>query len=212
MVEAILHTFTEEEEATKFALSEQIFAAPVNRDLLYRVVRAQLAGRRQGTASTKKRGEVAGGGHKPWRQKGSGRARHGTRRSPLWVGGGITFGPKPRDYTVNLNKKMRRGALAAALSTRITEEKLILIDRIEFDAPKTKAALSLLKRVGKEDSTLVVVGTGEYNKITKKAFANIPSVKCLPSHGLNVYDILRYQGLLLTLSALEEIEERFKNG
>ncbi len=209
MVEATLYTFTGEEEATKFALSEQIFAAPVNRDLLYRIVRAQLAGRRQGTASTKRRGEVAGGGRKPWKQKGSGRARHGSRRSPLWVGGGITFGPKPRDYTINLNKKMRRGALAAALSTRMTDEKLILIDKIEFDVPKTKAALSLLERVNRDDSTLVVVGTGEYNKLVKKSFANIPSVKCLPSRGLNVYDILRYQGLLLTLSALKEIEERF---
>ncbi|MCI2426416.1 50S ribosomal protein L4 [Candidatus Acetothermia bacterium] len=212
MVEVPLYAFTGEGDAAKFLLNEQIFAAPVNKDLLYRIVRTQLAGRRQGTASTKRRGEVAGGGRKPWRQKGTGRARHGSRRSPLWVGGGVSFGPKPRDYTIDLNKKMRRGALAAALSTRATEEKLILIDKVAFDVPKTKAALSLLERVNQADSTLVVVGTGEYNKTTQKSFANIPSVKCLPSHGLNVYDILRYQGLLLTLSALEEIEERFLNG
>jgi large subunit ribosomal protein L4 len=212
MVEVTLHTFAGEEGTTPFALNERIFAAPVNKDLLHRVVQAQLAGRRQGTASTKRRGEVSGGGRKPWRQKGTGRARHGSRRSPLWVGGGVTFGPKPRDYTINLNKKMRRGALTAALSVRIAEEKLTLIDKIEFDLPKTKAALSLLARVGNHTSTLVVVGTDEYNKITKKSFANIPSVKCLPSQGLNVYDILRYQALLLTLSALEEIEERLENG
>lgn len=209
MVEAKLYTLDGEGEPRAVELDERIFGAPVHPDLLYRTVRMQLENRRRGTSSTKTRGEVRGGGRKPWRQKGTGRARAGSRRSPLWPGGGIVFGPKPRSYHLKLPKKMRQGALAAALSDRAGEGRVVLIDRIGFDEPKTKLALSLLNRVGMTSTTLVAVGTSEYNRAVKKSFSNLPGVKCLASSGLNVYDILRHQGLLLTCGAVEELKERF---
>ena len=168
MAEAKLYQFAGEGEPQTQALNERLFGAEVNEDLLYRTVRMQLANRRQGTHSTKTRGEVSGGGRKPWRQKGTGRARAGSRRSPLWVGGGTTFGPKPRSYETKLTRKMKRGALVSALSDRAREERLTLIDRIVFDVPKTKAVVALLDRLGLPDSTLVVVGSAEYNRSVKK--------------------------------------------
>jgi len=209
MVEVKLYSFDEKGEPKSAPLDERIFGAPVNRDLLYRTVRMQLLNRRQGTHSTKTRGEAHGGGRKPWRQKGTGRARAGSRRSPLWVGGGTAFGPKPRAYRIKLPKKMRQQALAAALSDRAGEEKVILIDRIGFTEPKTKNAISLLERLGMTTSTLVVVSKGEYTLPVKKSFSNLPRVKCLAAPGLNVYDILRHEGLVLTLGALEELKTRF---
>ena len=189
-------------------LDERLFGAQVNTDLLYRTVRMQLLNRRQGTSSTKTRGEVRGGGAKPWRQKGTGRARAGSRRSPLWVGGGTVFGPKPKTYHIKLTKKMLRGALVSAMSDRAAEGNVALIDRIAFDAPKTRRALALLEKLGMNSSTLVVVGSGEYNRAVKKSFSNIPRAKCLASAGLNVYDILRYDGLVMTSEALDELKER----
>jgi len=210
MVEAKLYSFTgEATEPEKAALDDRLFGAEVNTDLLYRTVRMQLANRRQGTHSTKTRGEVRGGGRKPWRQKGTGRARAGSRRSPLWVGGGTIFGPKPRSYEIKLTKKMKRGALVSALSDRAKDGKVVLIDRISFDEPKTKAAVALLDRLGLTGSTLVVVGTDECVSAVRKSFANLPQVKCIPSRGINVYDIIRHENLLLTLSATEELRGRF---
>ena len=213
MVEAKLYSFDDQEAEPKtIALDDAIFAAPVNVDLLYRTVRMQLLNRRQGTHSTKTRGEAHGGGRKPWRQKGTGRARAGSRRSPVWVGGGTVFGPKPRSYKTKLPKKMRRAALAAALSDRAGDGKIVLLDRAGFSAPKTKQAIALLNRLGMADSTLVVVGTNEYNVPVRKSFSNLPRVKCLGAPGLNVYDILRHEGLVLTLGALEELKARFGHG
>jgi large subunit ribosomal protein L4 len=189
-------------------LDDRLFGAEVNGDLLYRAVRMQLGNRRQGTHSTKTRGEVSGGGRKPWRQKGTGRARAGSRRSPIWVGGGITFGPKPRSYETKLTKKMRQGALRSALSDRAGDNKVTLIDRIGFDEPKTKAAVALLARLELEGTTLVVVSTEEYGQAMRKSFTNLPNAKCIASAGLNVYDILRHEHLLLTVGALEELKER----
>jgi len=210
MVETKLYSFTDETaEPGKAALDDRIFGAEVNPDLLYRAVRMQLANRRQGTHSTKTRGEVRGGGRKPWRQKGTGRARAGSRRSPLWVGGGTVFGPKPRSYEMKLTKKMKRGALVSALSDRAKDGKVTLIDRISFDGPKTKAALALLDRLGLTGSTLVVVGPEECGREVRKSFANLPRVKCISSQGINVYDIIRHENLLLTLSAVEELKGRF---
>ena len=210
MVEAKLYSFSgEATEPEKTELDDRLFGADVNADLLYRAVRMQLANRRQGTHSTKTRGEVRGGGRKPWRQKGTGRARAGSRRSPLWVGGGTVFGPKPRSYKIKLTKKMKRGALVSALSDRAKDGRVVLIDRIQFDEPKTKAALALLDRLGLTGSTLVVVGSEECVKEARKSFANLPRVKCIPSQGINVYDIIRHENLLLTLSAMEELRGRF---
>jgi large subunit ribosomal protein L4 len=189
-------------------LDDRLFGAEVNGDLLYRAVRMQLGNRRQGTHSTKTRAEVSGGGRKPWRQKGTGRARAGSRRSPLWVGGGTMFGPKPRSYETKLTKKMRKGALRSALSDRAGDGKVTLIDRIPFDEPKTKAAVELLDRLELSGSTLVVVSSGEYGRTMRKCFTNLEHAKCIASAGLNVYDILRHERLLLTVGAVEELKER----
>ncbi len=209
MVEAKLYTFDGEGEPETIELDERLFGGQVNADLLYRTVRMQLENRRQGTSCTKTRGEVRGGGRKPWRQKGTGRARAGSRRSPLWPGGGIVFGPRPRSYHIKLPKKMRQGALVAALSDRAGEGQIVLVDRMGFQEPKTKAAVALLNRVGMTSTTLVAVGTSEYNRAVKKSFSNLPGVRCLAISGLNVYDILRHRGLFLSIPAVEELKERF---
>jgi len=210
MAEAKLYAFEGETEPQTMELDARLFEGEVNPDLLYRAVRTQLENRRQGTSCTKTRGEVRGGGRKPWRQKGTGRARAGSRRSPVWPGGGVVFGPRPREYHLGLPKKMRRGALVAALSDRAAEGQVALVDRMGFQEPKTKAASALLDRVGMASTTLVAVGASEYNRAVKRSFSNLPGVRCIAWSGLNVYDILRHQGLLLSLAALEELKERFE--
>ncbi len=209
MVEAKQYAFEGGADPQVIALEEEVFGAEINKDLLYRTVRMQRLNRRQGTSSTKTRGEVRGGGRKPWRQKGTGRARAGSRRSPIWVGGGTVFGPKPRSYDIKLTKKMLKKALSSALSDRAKDEKIALIDHIGFETPKTKDAVSLITRLGMTGTTLVVVGAGEYNRAVKKSFSNLPGVKCLACAGINVYDILRHEGLVLTNEALDELKERF---
>ncbi len=191
------------------ALDERLFGGEVNKDLLYRMVRVQMANRRQGTSCTKTRGEVRGGGRKPWRQKGTGRARQGSRRSPLWVGGGTTFGPKPRDYTMSLTKKMRAGALVSALSDRAQEGRVVLVDRMGFEEPKTKSAVALLARLGVSGSALIVVSSSEYDRAVKKSFTNLRYVKCIAGCGVNVYDVLRHDFLVMTVGAVEELRGRF---
>jgi len=209
MAEAKLYVFAGADEPQTTSLDDRMFDANINKDLLYRVVRMQLGNRRQGTHSTKTRGEVSGGGRKPWRQKGTGRARSGSRRSPVWVGGGTIFGPKPRSYESKLTKKMKLGALAAALSDRASSGDVSLIDQIQFETPKTKAAIALLDRMSLSGKTLVVVATGEYNRAVKKSFTNLPTAKCIACGGVNVYDILRHDHLLMTAKAVEELTERF---
>ena len=209
MAEAKLYLFTSEDDPQMTSLSDRMFSAKVNEDLLYRVVRMQMGNRRQGTASTKTRGEVSGGGRKPWRQKGTGRARAGSRRSPVWVGGGTMFGPKPRSYESKLTKKMKLGALAAALSDRASSGDVSLIDQIQFETPKTKSAVAMLKRMELSGQTLIVVATDEYNRAVKKSFTNLPTAKCIACGGVNVYDILRHDHLVMTAKAVEELTERF---
>ena len=209
MAEAKLYSFAGAGDPQTSSLDDRMFAANVNEDLLYRVVRMQLGNRRQGTHSTKTRGEVSGGGRKPWRQKGTGRARAGSRRSPIWVGGGTIFGPKPRSYESKLTKKMKLGALAAALSDRAGSGNVALIDQIQFETPRTKAAVELLNRMELSGKTLVVVATTEYNRAVKKSFTNLPKAKCIACGGVNVYDILRHDHLLMTTKAVEELTERF---
>ncbi len=209
MVEAKVYPFAEGSGPQTVALDERLFGAEVNEDLLYRMVRLQMAGWRQGTSSTKTRGEVRGGGRKPWRQKGTGRARQGSRRSPLWVGGGIVFGPKPRSYAMSLTKKMRAGALVSALSDRAREGRVVLVDQMAFEEPKTKRALALLARLGVSGSALVVVSAAEYGRAVKKSFTNLRYVKCVAGAGVNVYDILRHDHLVMTTAAVEELRGRF---
>jgi len=206
--QAKLYTYGESGEPSVATLDEGLFGAEVNSDLLHRTVRMQLGNRRQGTHSTKTRGEVRGGGRKPWRQKGTGRARAGSRRSPLWVGGGTMFGPKPRSYESKLTRKMKQGALRSALSDRASEDRVVLIDRIPFEAPKTKQAVALLERLELTGSVLLVVATSEFGAAVKKSFRNLPRVKCLACAGINVYDVLRHEHLVLTTGALEELKER----
>jgi len=209
MAEAKLYAFAGGDGPQTTSLDDRVFGAAINEDLLYRTVRMQLGNRRQGTHSTKTRGEVSGGGRKPWRQKGTGRARSGSRRSPVWVGGGTMFGPKPRSYESKLTKKMKLGALAAALSDRAGSGDVALIDQIPFETPKTKAAVELLQRMELDGKTLIVVATDEYDRAVKKSFTNLPDAKCIACGGINVYDILRHDHVLMTTKAVEELTERF---
>jgi large subunit ribosomal protein L4 len=187
-------------------LNEAIFGVKSRPHLLHQTVVMQLANRRAGSASTKSKGLVRGGGKKPWRQKGTGRARAGSIRSPLWVGGGTVFGPQPRDYSYRMPRTARREALLSALSTKKREDKLIVVDKIELDRPKTKQMVEALAAL-KVESALIVIPRADAN--IERAARNLPRVKVLRVEGLNVYDLLRYEHLILTESALKALEERW---
>lgn len=187
------------------ALSDSVFAAPVHVPAMHQVVVAQQANARQGTHSTKTRGDVRGGGKKPWKQKHTGRARHGSRRSPIWVGGGITHGPHPRDYHQKVNRKVRRLALKSALSLKVTEGSLILLDRIDLEKPSTKGMTGFLSTVGAGSKPLIMVG--ESNRTAYKSTGNIPGAMLLHVDSINVYDIINHRHLILTLDAAQKIEE-----
>lgn len=186
-------------------LKDELFGVEVQPGILHDVVCMQRANRRQGTACTKTRGEVAGSGAKPWRQKGTGRARAGTRKSPIWRGGGTTFGPKPRDYSYKLPKKVRRLALRMALSTRFAEGNLVVLDAFDMDKIKTKEFVDVM---GNFDFENCLVVTGEDNKNVQLSARNAVGYKVLPVAGLNVFDILKYSKLMLVQSSLAQLEER----
>jgi len=186
-------------------LSEDIFGIEPNEAVLHDAVLVQMAGLRRGTASTKERGEVNGGGRKPWRQKGTGRARAGSSRSPVWRGGGITFGPKPRSYAYDLPKKVRRLALKSALSAKVKAGDLIVVDQINLSEPKTKDITSMLSALNVADKALVVTAREDVN--VQKSARNIPGVKPLKATGLNVYDILAHTKLVITKDAVARVEE-----
>ncbi|MGD9123462.1 MAG: 50S ribosomal protein L4 [Desulfarculaceae bacterium] len=188
----------------KMDLSEAVFAVEPKPHLLHEVVVWQLANRRSGNASSKTRVEVRGGGRKPWRQKGTGRARAGTRRSPLWRGGGVTFGPKPRDYSYRPPRKVRKAALRVALSDKLREEKLFVMRGFGLDEIKTKAFAEVLKRFEGDDALVIIAGPDE---IMEKSSRNLPKVKVLRAEGLNVYDILKHERVLLLEEAVAPIEE-----
>jgi len=193
------------EKVGEINLPEEIYAVPVKRGLLHEVVRWQMARWRAGTACTKTRGEVRGGQRKPWRQKGTGRARQGSIRALHWVGGGVVFGPKPRDYSFKLNKKQRRLALKMALSTRAKEGKLLVVEDFGLSGIKTKDFVAFLKQLGVEDALVVVP---ERDEVVEKSARNIPTVKVLAVEGLNVYDVLDHEYLIIKREALPKIEER----
>jgi large subunit ribosomal protein L4 len=190
----------------KIAVADGTFAAEVKTHLLHQVVRMQLATRRRGTASTKTRGEVSGGGRKPWRQKGTGRARAGSTRSPLWRGGGVALGPKPRDYAYKLPKKVRRAALRSALSMKIQEGLLKVIDHLDISAPKTKQMVGFLKGLGVEKASVILLEDNDPN--VQLAARNLPEVKVLRVEGVNVYDLLVHDYLICTREALMKLQER----
>jgi len=187
------------------ALNEAIFGAKTRPHLLHQAVVMQLANRRAGSAATKSKGFVRGGGKKPWRQKGTGRARAGSIRSPIWVGGGTTFGPQPRDYSYRMPRTARREALLSALSLKNRDRKIIIVDKFELDEVKTKLMVRALAEL-KVDSALLVIP--ESNVKIERSARNLPKVKVLRVEGLNVYDLLRYEHLILTEGALKLLEER----
>ena len=188
-------------------LSDAIFGVEVNQSVVHDVVKNHLANKRQGTQSALTRAEVSGGGRKPWRQKGTGRARQGSTRAPQWTHGGIVFAPKPRDYSYTLNKKSRRLALKSALSAKAAETAIVVIDEIKMDAPKTKEFAAFLKAVGVEGKALVVTAAADANIV--KSGRNIEGCQVTFANLLNVYDIVNAKKLVLDKAALQKIEEVF---
>ena len=185
-------------------LNDAIFGVEVNEHLVHMAVVAQLANNRQGTQSAKTRAEVRGGGRKPWRQKGTGHARQGSIRAPQWTGGGVVFAPKPRDYSIRLNKKEKRIALKSALTSRVNENKFIVLDELKLDEIKTKKFQAALNNL-KVEKALVVMNEKDENVILSAR--NIPSVKTALTNTINVYDILKYDTVVVTKDALATIEE-----
>lgn len=194
----------EKSKVSEIDLDDTVFGAKVDKHLFHEVVKMQLANRRGGNACSKTRSEVSGGGIKPWRQKGTGRARSGSTRSPLWVGGGVVFGPKPRDYSYTLPKKVKKAALRSALSLKHKEGKLLIVDNLNLEEIKTKSFVNLLKRLEVGDA--LIVDNDNFN--LERSARNVSRVKVLRPEGLNVYDILRYEYLLITKQGVEEIQER----
>jgi large subunit ribosomal protein L4 len=186
-------------------LNDSLFGIEPNEAVLYDFVKMQLANKRVGTASVKTRAEVSGGGRKPFRQKGTGRARAGSIRSPLWRGGGIVFGPQPRDYSYRLPRKVRRLALKSALSSKFKNDSIIVVDALNFEAPKTKLMVETLQNLKAGRKALVVTADGDQN--VSKSARNIPGVKPLRADFVNVYDLLNYDTLLITKDAVARLEE-----
>ena len=193
------------EKVGEIELSDQVFASPVKEHLLWEVVVAQLAGRRRGTACTKGRSEITGTTAKMYRQKGTGRARHGSGKAPIFRGGGVTFGPKPRDYTKAVPKKVKRGALRSAISLRTKEKKLVVMEDLKLEQIKTKQMVELLDKLGIKSGLFVDDGT---NQELVKSMRNLAHSKWIAPEGLNVYDILRYDTLVITAPVAKKIEER----
>ncbi len=196
---------TRNESVGEIELRDDMFNRKVKEYILHDVVRMQRAARRGGNASTKTRVEVSGGGAKPWRQKGTGRARAGTRTSPVWRGGGVAFGPKPRDYSFKLNRKVKKQAISMAMSARLQEGNLIVIDQFSMDAIKTKDFVAIMKVLDVENA-LIVADNG--NEELSKSSRNVNGYKVLPAEGLNVYDILLHKKLILVQPVIDSLEKR----
>jgi large subunit ribosomal protein L4 len=197
------------EQVGELELSPEIFDTRVNKDLLFEVSQMLLAARRRGTASTKTRGEIRGGGKKPWRQKGTGRARAGSTRSPIWVGGGTVFGPRPRNYRYLMPKKMRRAALRSALTTKFASKNLMVLDELNLSEPKTKEIVRILNNLNVSGSVLLVTGKSDLNVL--KSGRNIPGVATTVANQINVLEILNHGTLILTREAVARIEEVFSH-
>ena len=188
----------------EIALNDQVFGAKVNKALLHEAVTMQLASRRLGTVAVKNRSAVSGGGCKPWRQKGTGQARHGSRRSPIWTGGGIIFGPMPRDYDYNLPKKARRQALRSALSAKVEAGELIVVDSLTISEPKTKIMVNILEKLKANKAMIVTV---KLDDAVNKSARNIPGALTMACEGINVYDLLAHDHLVITKDAVSKVEE-----
>ena len=194
----------EGKEVGTLELNDAVFGVEVNEHLMHLAVVGQLANKRQGTQSAKTRSEVSGGGRKPWKQKGTGHARQGSTRAAQWVGGGMIFAPKPRDYSVKMNKKEKAAAIKSALSSRVAEEKIYVVDSLTFDEIKTKKMTAVLDSL-KVEKALVVLDKKDENVILSAR--NLPEVRTVMSNSINVYDILKYGSLVITKEAVAQIEE-----
>ena len=192
----------------EIALSEELFGAEVNKSVLHSVVRAYLINQRQGTQSTKTRSEVSGGGKKPWKQKGTGRARQGSTRSPQWTHGGIALGPKPRTFHVSVNKKVKRIALKSALSAKLADNEIIVVDGLQATEYKTRPMVDMLRALEAERKPLVVLP--EVDKMLIKSFANIPGATTCQANNMNVYQILNHRKLIISKESVEVMEEVYK--
>ena len=192
-------------EVSQMELSEAVFGIKLNTAVMHQAVVAYLANQRQGTQSTLTRTEVRGGGRKPWRQKGTGHARQGSIRAPQWVGGGVAIGPKPRSYRLAMNKKMKRLALKSAFSSKVLDNNLVVVDKIEMNEFKTKTIVNMLKALGVEKKALIVLAQND-EKVVKSA-QNIPGVKTAYVNTLNVYDVLNYDKFIVVKDAAQKIEE-----
>ena len=194
----------EGKEVGSIELNDAVFGVEVNEHLVHMAVVNQLANNRQGTQSAKTRSEVSGGGRKPWRQKGTGHARHCSTRAPQWTGGGIVFAPKPRDYSFKMNKKEKRIALLSALSSKVAESKIVVLDEFKLDEIKTKKFVEVMNNLKVENALVVLEGE---NKNVVLSGRNIPSVKVTATNEINTYDVLKYTTLVVTKAAVEKLEE-----
>ena len=195
---------TEGKEVEKLELNDAVFGVEINEHLVHMAVVAQLANKRQGTQSAKTRAEVRGGGRKPWRQKGTGHARQGSTRSPQWTGGGVVFAPKPRDYSMKLNKKEKAGAMKSVLTSKVNEEKFIVLDELKLDEIKTKKFVEVMNNL-EVAKALVVTKDNDQNIVLSAK--NVPDVKTALTNTINVYDILKYDTVVFTKDAVAVIEE-----
>ena len=194
----------EGKEVDTLELNDAVFGVEINEHLVHMAVLQQLANKRQGTQKAKTRSEVSGGGKKPWRQKGTGHARQGSTRAPQWTGGGVVFAPVPRDYSFKLNKKEKRAALKSALTSRVQENKFIVVDELKLDSIKTKNFVQVLNNL-KVEKALVVLNDMDTNVI--KSASNVPTVKTAQTNELNVFDVLKYDTVVVTKDAVKAIEE-----
>ncbi|ADK17127.1 MULTISPECIES: 50S ribosomal protein L4 [Clostridium] len=194
----------EGQKVEDFELSDKVFGVEVNENAVHQVVVALLANKRQGTQSAKTRAEVSGGGIKPWRQKGTGRARQGSIRAPQWIHGGIVFAVKPRDYRISLTKSVKRVAMKSALSSKVADNEMVVLENLELETPKTKEIVKMLDAFNAKKALIV---TAESNKNVYVSGRNIQGVSVIPVNNLNVYDLLKYEKLIITKDAVSKIEE-----
>ena len=193
------------EKVGELELLKEVFDVEIKEYAVHQVVVAQLANKRQGTQSAKTRAEVSGGGKKPWRQKGTGRARQGSIRSSQWIHGGVVFAPKPRDYRMNISKTLRKVAIKSVLTSKVREDNMLVLNDISFDAPKTKNMVKVLNNLNVDSKLLLV--TENVNKNVYRSSTNLQDVKVIPVNNINVYDLLRYEKLIITQGAVKRLEE-----
>lgn len=197
------------EKVGELELLKELFDTEIKEYAVHQVVVAQLANKRQGTQSAKTRAEVSGGGKKPWRQKGTGRARQGSIRSPQWIHGGVVFAPKPRDYRMKVSKSLRRVAMQSVLTSKVRENEMLVLNEISFDAPKTKELIRVLNNLNVDSKSLII--TECVNKNVYRSSTNLENVKVIPVNNINVYDLLNYTKLIITQGAVKKLEEVYSN-